>query len=563
MATYCLRNDGTALTRASATGPISDPSKCMNVSVHNAEAFSSGDVIVIGNQGGIVVGMVVPPSSGVEYIADSDDVATIGGAVFPTFTKSGDVWSASVEDTVYDVFVYSGGLSAEYALTRNSTTPTTPALGEWGQAGGALYVRLADDATPNGATYAVTSPQVWNVVTLTDVVIDGYIIPFSARHEWHGHLGGIVLNTGCDGCQTKNITGNFSQHALTIYSGAVDCVADGFSCSDCWSSGVAVAQGTLVGDNVRSILRDSYFTRCGLEAGGAHTAVFHGAGTSNKVIDALVENCTLVHGDGTGYGHGISSWHSSGLVVKKCSVSGYNESGKDALNLQATATGAKALNNVIKDSYNGLQFTGDTLVFGNYIQGAVYCCVRANSPTGKIVCNTLDANNKPAGYPLAIWTGNNVVVANNNFVRGRYPVRDMTANSVVAVYNGNNEYGFTTAKNIATITEQSANISVDPLTFGENGELAALSPCIGAGVHVTGVTDTISDRDGTLRSENVSIGADQTTGIGFGTWTPFDATLPTLSLSPTAPGDLRSVQAWSKVASAKEINKVTKDITRQ
>ena len=38
----------------------------------------------------------------------------------------------------------------------------------------------------------------------------------------------------------------------------------------------------------------------------------------------------------------------------------------------------------------------------------------------------------------------------------------------------------------------------------------------------------------------------------------FDSTIPALALSPTAPGDLRSVQTWSKVATAQEIHKVTK-----
>ena len=42
---------------------------------------------------------------------------------------------------------------------------------------------------------------------------------------------------------------------------------------------------------------------------------------------------------------------------------------------------------------------------------------------------------------------------------------------------------------------------------------------------------------------------------GFGPWSPFDSTMPTLSLSPSAPGDLRSVQEWSKVASALEIER--------
>lgn len=43
--------------------------------------------------------------------------------------------------------------------------------------------------------------------------------------------------------------------------------------------------------------------------------------------------------------------------------------------------------------------------------------------------------------------------------------------------------------------------------------------------------------------------------IVAGPWTPFDSTLPALTLSSTAPGDLRSVQCWSKVASAREIGK--------
>ena len=41
----------------------------------------------------------------------------------------------------------------------------------------------------------------------------------------------------------------------------------------------------------------------------------------------------------------------------------------------------------------------------------------------------------------------------------------------------------------------------------------------------------------------------------FGVAVVFDATMPTLSLAPTAPGDLKQVQAWSKVATAKEIEK--------
>ena len=46
---------------------------------------------------------------------------------------------------------------------------------------------------------------------------------------------------------------------------------------------------------------------------------------------------------------------------------------------------------------------------------------------------------------------------------------------------------------------------------------------------------------------------------GWSAWTPFDSTLPALTLSPDAPGKLRSVQTWSKVdVSKQDIEKVMK-----
>ena len=54
-----------------------------------------------------------------------------------------------------------------------------------------------------------------------------------------------------------------------------------------------------------------------------------------------------------------------------------------------------------------------------------------------------------------------------------------------------------------------------------------------------------------------NIGADQYDyAPGFGPWSPFDSILPALSLSADCPGDLKQVQTWSKVATAKDIEKV-------
>lgn len=64
MATYYMRADGTAANKAAATGPATDASACMNVSVHNGETFSAGDVIVVSHRGGVYRATVIPPSSG-------------------------------------------------------------------------------------------------------------------------------------------------------------------------------------------------------------------------------------------------------------------------------------------------------------------------------------------------------------------------------------------------------------------------------------------------------------------------------------------------------------------
>ena len=84
------------------------------------------------------------------------------------------------------------------------------------------------------------------------------------------------------------------------------------------------------------------------------------------------------------------------------------------------------------------------------------------------------------------------------------------------------------------------------------------NPLIKAGAVVTGVNDG-SELDiwGNATAAMPNIGADQYDyAPGFGPWSQFDATMPTLALAPTAPGDLRSVQTWTKVATAKEIERV-------
>jgi len=51
MTTYYMRADGTAANKGAASGPGSTQSACMNVSVHNGETFSAGDIIILASDG--------------------------------------------------------------------------------------------------------------------------------------------------------------------------------------------------------------------------------------------------------------------------------------------------------------------------------------------------------------------------------------------------------------------------------------------------------------------------------------------------------------------------------
>lgn len=95
-----------------------------------------------------------------------------------------------------------------------------------------------------------------------------------------------------------------------------------------------------------------------------------------------------------------------------------------------------------------------------------------------------------------------------------------------------------------------------PQVANPDYHLAPKSPCIRTGVDVGLKTDA----DGVTipTSAGFDIGPyfyKPEVDEGFSPWVKFDSTMPTLSISPTAPGDLKQVQTWKKVASEGEIEK--------
>jgi hypothetical protein len=65
-AAYYIRADGSA-TKDNATGPSTDPTKCMTVTTHNAATFNVGDTVFCDSSGGTNLVNLIPPSNGVYY----------------------------------------------------------------------------------------------------------------------------------------------------------------------------------------------------------------------------------------------------------------------------------------------------------------------------------------------------------------------------------------------------------------------------------------------------------------------------------------------------------------
>lgn len=120
------------------------------------------------------------------------------------------------------------------------------------------------------------------------------------------------------------------------------------------------------------------------------------------------------------------------------------------------------------------------------------------------------------------------------------------------IANSLSEFSALIADDALVTTKENNSADVNPL-IDANYRLTKGSPCIRAGVDV-GLT---VDADGVT----IPTGAGFDIGPyfykpevdeGFSPWVK-QGTMPALTLSDTAPGDLRSVQEWKKVASAREI----------
>lgn len=92
---YFMRADGTAANLAAATGPITDASACMNMTVHNAATIAAGSRILVSDRGGHFRAQFTPPSSGssgspILYQGETGHQPVMSGANLAT------TWSSAV-----------------------------------------------------------------------------------------------------------------------------------------------------------------------------------------------------------------------------------------------------------------------------------------------------------------------------------------------------------------------------------------------------------------------------------------------------------------------------------
>ena len=141
-----------------------------------------------------------------------------------------------------------------------------------------------------------------------------------------------------------------------------------------------------------------------------------------------------------------------------------------------------------------------------------------------------------------------------------YHIQNSSGTSVGTDDDINNNCFYGSGTNLAISNNGGTNrVAANPLfvdSAARNFALNGNSPCINAGAAITGRTVDIV---GAPILGIPDIGPYENQGAlnaYCGTWSPFDSTMPALSLASTAPGDLKQVQAWKKVATAKEIEKV-------
>ncbi len=236
MTTYYMRADGTAANKAAATSDAA-ASTSLDVTGHNAETFSAGDVIVVSDAGGIYrLGtgsnpLIVPSSGSSGNPITYQAAGNLAGGGVPVMTcsdlitgwtvDSGDRWQATVTiDPINSVYL--DGTRGIKAASQAAVDATN----EWFWSASVLYVHSAGGDPDT----VFTSPGIESCRRNQAIEI--------ASKDWID-VAGIKMNHGRENLTTGTVWIHGTSSNINIKNCVLD-LNDAFACVYITSSGTNI-----------------------------------------------------------------------------------------------------------------------------------------------------------------------------------------------------------------------------------------------------------------------------------------------------------------------------------
>ena len=510
-----MRADGTAANKAAAVdGDPAVVAECMNVSVHNGETFSAGDVIMLADTGGDYGGTLTISSSGTSgskiiYEAYSGDTPYFDGAgLVTTWTAEGtaNIWEAAYTTGAPTSLWVDGTLGVYKAGVGSLATNK-----DWYIDDGANLVYLYDD-TNDPDTYSSPGVEVTIVsagieVAADHITVDGLT---GGRHTSATFRGKLAIG---DGVTFKNCIASYCGQSGFLFGDATGDPYNDLIIEDCESSYNLNHGFTVNYKCVNPIIRRNSAHNNGYTAEGAFMAGIKSYDDTDIAEGInIYENESYSNGydDGAAkQGDGAGIWFD------------YTQS--------APANPSKIHHNYVHDNVGTgifIEISSNNRVYGNLLHDNAANAGQASgtnlgcgitvdtrydfiSENNHVYNNTVIGGRggiKVASYSTGACELNNNIVKNNICI-------SQTRNALVCDTGGDNDasgtgnvyesncFGAESAgfinwggveydtydAYISASSQTDNNIEADPSFTNEGGDdytLASDSPCIGAGVNL-------------------------------------------------------------------------------
>lgn len=443
--TYYMRADGTAPNKAAATGPASDPSKCMSLATHVTQTFSPDDVIYISNQGGNFSGTLTTPSSGtaghpIIYQNVPAESPVINGT---GFTRA--VYTGTKNYITFDgLTVINGSSQGMYSL--NATGITVKNISISGPGFGIDFSNITAALISNiSGSSALFTIRVQNcpTVTIEDVNVS--------------NSSGTAINiTGPTAAIVNRITTNHMQNAGVYMSGANNMSVTG----DSWTlsnsgeahSGLvdAISFNANAATNISLSLtnlvidtayRSGVYINNGTFAAGSKIDGFDISGFGQHGIDLNnLSNIQLLDGrshNSTGdFSDGVRLTTASNITLRNSEIYNNGEDGVSAAtnSIDFIVEHNKIYNNgTVDQASNGDGFTAhdgctgqlvtNNLIYGNRNDGFALVGGSSGTAHSNTVVNNGDSTSVNMGVRGGFFSSSTGSwTFKNNILMGNYPL---------------------------------------------------------------------------------------------------------------------------------------------